>query len=154
MCLCALLFIFLSLRLSGFWITSSSCRYGRGQGAIYESGNAINAALIWPITPTMETDPELLWLLSTLSSAHWLPSFAFSLHPDGLFWVDPWWLKKNLCRASLSTRVDGGRPPFPMNASINLTEVITHHPLGAMSGLSFPLFNLSVAQPDYTRPGI
>lgn len=61
--------IFLSLCLSWLWITASSRSYGRGQGAIHASGNAINAALIWPITPTMETDPELLRLLITLPFA-------------------------------------------------------------------------------------
>lgn len=127
--------IFLSLCLSWLWITASSRSYGRGQGAIHASGNAINAALIWPITPTMETDPELLRLLITLPFAPLAALLRFFSTPLMAFSELTHGNWENLHRAPLPTRVDDGLPPFPMNVSINLTEVITHHPPGAMSGL-------------------
>lgn len=76
----------------------------------------------------------------TLASRKWLPFLClpppiFQSHPP--IRVDPRRQRKPLLLL-LPTRVEDSRPPFRMTASINLTEVITHHPLGAMSRLPTP----------------
>lgn len=136
-CLFPCLFISLSYGRSHLWITASSRCHTRGQGASYASGNTINAALIWPITSTVEADPDLLLQLIIQLSSH-TTSCPLSLFLCSmlmfLIWVDPWRLK-NLCCFPLPTRLEDSRPPLRITASINLTEVITHHPLGAMNRL-------------------
>lgn len=81
----------------------------------------------------METDPEPLRLLITqpFSPPTALPRFFSTPRRPFLSW--PTATEKSLCRTPPPTRVDDGCPPFHMNASINLTEVITHLSPGAMS---------------------
>lgn len=144
-CPCPHLCIFYSCCLSPIWVMTSSCSHSRGQGVSHASGNAINAALIWPITPTMEADPELLLQLITQPSLHATscPPSSFS-SPLLSAPTPPFQLTKGSWKPvllPLPTRVEDSRPPFRMTASINLMEVITHHPLGAMSRLPAPSSN-------------